>query len=581
METQLTRKNQKQVRQVAAAHQNPFSKERSGFFLEDNRESSTKQQRLIDRMHAANVIQKKPNNTGLPDNLKSGIENLSGHSLDDVKVHYNSAKPAQLDAHAYAQGTNIHIASGQEKHLPHEAWHVVQQKQGRVQPTTSVNGAKVNDSTVLEKEADVMGTKALQRKATTIKPSKNTYRANVIQLYAVIQLKKQNAINFIKKQNLGIEATHVAVQAYVQNTDNDKKLRLGLLNSWNYKQTGTYTIATPDDLIPKSTDFTTMDDLADYDSEDDDDMDLDAVMESKTEEKMDLSRVDSSRDRTGVPVFNPFDSVRFGRQVNKRGTYDRIPMATRIGGHYIEYDNPGTKDIYATPLELTGKKGVRKTYKRQGTSSDYNWDNLAKKLEAMGYDDHESRLLNILRFYLRKGSKMKMDPATAEAIAAIGSDFMKGSKGARFYLLQVIRNIKRSKKTPSFHSVFSGKNPLYLPAATGGRGKVSEMNEQIELIRNELLGVNNCLINAIALAAHLPLPNLGQLLRIREQIGSVGEMLLASDENIAIIRQVLGIQDTISIIYQDRESEDFAGSTGHTLLIYHVNENHFTHIMPH
>jgi len=52
--------------------------------------------------------------------------------MDDVKVHSNSDKPAQINAHAYAQGTDIHPASGQEKHFPHEAWHVVQQKQGRV-----------------------------------------------------------------------------------------------------------------------------------------------------------------------------------------------------------------------------------------------------------------------------------------------------------------------------------------------------------------------------------------------------------------------------------------------------------------
>ena len=83
----------------------------------------------------ASLLQRKVNKTGLPNNLKSGIENLSGHSMDDVKVHYNSDKPTQLNAHAYAQGTDIHIASGQEKHLPHEAWHVVQQKQGRVKPT--------------------------------------------------------------------------------------------------------------------------------------------------------------------------------------------------------------------------------------------------------------------------------------------------------------------------------------------------------------------------------------------------------------------------------------------------------------
>ena len=32
-----------------------------------------------------------PNRTGLPDNLKNGIENLSGMSMDHVKVHYNSS----------------------------------------------------------------------------------------------------------------------------------------------------------------------------------------------------------------------------------------------------------------------------------------------------------------------------------------------------------------------------------------------------------------------------------------------------------------------------------------------------------
>lgn len=106
--------------------------------------------------------EEKPNNTGLPDNLKTGIENLSGYSMDDVKVHYNSDKPAQLQALAYTQGTDIHVAPGQEKHLPHEAWHVIQQKQGRVQPTMQLQGINVNDNEGLEKEADVMGSKDYQ-----------------------------------------------------------------------------------------------------------------------------------------------------------------------------------------------------------------------------------------------------------------------------------------------------------------------------------------------------------------------------------------------------------------------------------
>ena len=62
-------------------------------------------------------LQSKENKTGIPDNIKNGVESLSGHSLDEVRVHYNSSKPAQLKAHAYAEGNQIHIASGQEKFL--------------------------------------------------------------------------------------------------------------------------------------------------------------------------------------------------------------------------------------------------------------------------------------------------------------------------------------------------------------------------------------------------------------------------------------------------------------------------------
>lgn len=102
------------------------------------------------------------NETGLPDNLKTGVEDLSGYAMDDVKVHYNSDKPAQLQAHAYAQGSDIHIEPGQEKHLPHAAWHVVQQKQGRTKSTTQLKGAAINGDKGLEKEADIMGEKALQ-----------------------------------------------------------------------------------------------------------------------------------------------------------------------------------------------------------------------------------------------------------------------------------------------------------------------------------------------------------------------------------------------------------------------------------
>lgn len=108
------------------------------------------------------VWQKAETETGLPDNLKSGVENLSGLSMDNVRVYYNSPKPAQLQALAYTQGTDIYVAPGQEKHLPHETWHVVQQMQGRVKPTMQLQGVNINDNAGLEHEADVMGGKVVQ-----------------------------------------------------------------------------------------------------------------------------------------------------------------------------------------------------------------------------------------------------------------------------------------------------------------------------------------------------------------------------------------------------------------------------------
>lgn len=102
------------------------------------------------------------NHTGLPDTLKAGVESLSGMRMDHVRVHFNSDKPAQLNAHAYAQGNEIRVGPGQERHLAHEAWHVVQQMQGRVRPTMQMKGAQaVNDDRGLEAEADAMGARAL------------------------------------------------------------------------------------------------------------------------------------------------------------------------------------------------------------------------------------------------------------------------------------------------------------------------------------------------------------------------------------------------------------------------------------
>jgi hypothetical protein len=115
---------------------------------------------------------------GMPEQLKTGVEALSGLSMDHVQVHYNSAEPAQLNARAYARGSEIHLGPGQEQHLPHEAWHVVQQARGRVQPTTRTKaGVRVNDDAALEAEANAKGAMA-QATGSSLARSQGTSAAS-------------------------------------------------------------------------------------------------------------------------------------------------------------------------------------------------------------------------------------------------------------------------------------------------------------------------------------------------------------------------------------------------------------------
>ncbi len=109
--------------------------------------------------------------TNMPAHLREGLEGLSGTDLSDVSVYRDSDKPQKIGALAYTQGSDIYLAPGQEQHLPHEGWHAVQQKQGRVQPTLQMKaGVSVNEEAGLEKEADIMGSRALQEGAKSISP---------------------------------------------------------------------------------------------------------------------------------------------------------------------------------------------------------------------------------------------------------------------------------------------------------------------------------------------------------------------------------------------------------------------------
>lgn len=147
---------------------------------QDNTYSAEEKQRVYDSLDRHRE-EEKHNYTGIPDDLKAQVEEKSGLSLDDVKVMYNSAVPASFQALAVAQGTNVYLGAGQEKHLAHELGHVVQQKQGRVKPTTNVNGVPVNDDASLEHEADTMQMKKeiYQRKETNNQEVAQLMRVNI------------------------------------------------------------------------------------------------------------------------------------------------------------------------------------------------------------------------------------------------------------------------------------------------------------------------------------------------------------------------------------------------------------------
>lgn len=94
------------------------------------------------------------NRTGIPNDRKAYFENLSELSFDDVCVHYNSNKPAKLQTLAYAQGNHTYVGFGQEKPLGHEPGHVVQQKQGIVEPVSYIGGVPISTDSVLEKNVN-------------------------------------------------------------------------------------------------------------------------------------------------------------------------------------------------------------------------------------------------------------------------------------------------------------------------------------------------------------------------------------------------------------------------------------------
>lgn len=137
------------------------------------------------------IMAPKARTAGLPKNLKGGIENLSRATLDTVRVHHDSKPSGKIRARAYAKGTKIHLGPGQAKHLPHETWHVTQQKSGRIRPLSNRS-----NSLNLAKEADALG--KTRRASTSVKSAKTVKTANGVRKSARFA-KNAKTANTIRK----------------------------------------------------------------------------------------------------------------------------------------------------------------------------------------------------------------------------------------------------------------------------------------------------------------------------------------------------------------------------------------------
>lgn len=184
----------------------------------------------VSQLLQSRTLQKKENKTGMPDRLKTGLESMSGMDLSDVRVHYGSDQPAQVGALAFAQGNQIHLGPGQEQHLPHEGWHVVQQRQGRVQPNSQVEGIAVNNDKALEREADLMGQKANTasnvQTALTSSPS-SIHSSETLQMFPPRYVEEDNHWVDDELPGLQFPTEKAAITAYMESyKDNPDKLAI-------------------------------------------------------------------------------------------------------------------------------------------------------------------------------------------------------------------------------------------------------------------------------------------------------------------------------------------------------------------
>ena len=332
--------------------------------------------------------------------------------------------------------------------------------------------------------------------------------ANILQSKAVtpgqaVQLTKVEATAYSEKYGLGLPTvkeryyhkkdnvyktryviTKPDAKNFIKNENKDIRHRRGLLRKWNNGLTNPqHMIARPENLIEKVvTKFTNeFNFVKDYDSSDDEEMNIQKTMEEGYKDEFTLVRQDGVK--LNSRVFDLVPIIRIGRKIVRSDSYSSLPMIGLIGGSkYIEFNTPGTKDIYAYPLEKTVVEG-KVYYRRSGGMRDFNWKTLSSNLKNEETDDGENTRPAKRRRIFGHFEGKKFEQVTsseAEAIGAISCDWMKGSGNKTF-----VNKVLNIQDNPTFKELFCGTTPLYLPSKSEGRSEVTKETTRLKRLKRQ------------------------------------------------------------------------------------------------
>jgi hypothetical protein len=286
-----------------------------------------------------------------------------------------------------------------------------------------------------------------------------------------VQRLRFHAIAYVEQNGIDMPTvTKETVERYVKSKENPLKFRLGLLQAWNTKNQRTKRpqpapIEVPSDLKPKPVTAITekQNTLVDWDSDDDDNKDIDSLLTSNTSQKVILYRSSTrTRKRVEAPVVPLSVAVRYGRQaVKRREVNERFgdPIVTKLNEHYIEFAAPRDNDVVAFRLKPDDDGDLL----RQGGVG--TWDDIAKQLDRELEKDAEARTRKRKRLSGPFEGTFAVETETeAEAVGAIACDFIKGSGNWDF--VDAINNAPEDSKPTD---LFSGSKRIYKPAGPLGR----------------------------------------------------------------------------------------------------------------